>query len=55
MGSEQCPGHETFKTLKEYSVKCGKCGKEHFFFSDELHKEHKCTSCKAVLDTSNLT
>jgi len=54
MGSEQCPGHETFKSLKEYRVECETCGKEHFFFSDELHKEHKCSSCSKPLKTSNL-
>lgn len=51
----RCPGNELNKSVQMINVKCGKCGKENEIFADEVGKAHKCTSCGAELDLSNVS
>lgn len=45
-----CPGFEQFKSLKSFSCKCPKCGKETEIFSDEFDKIHICKGCNEEID-----
>ena len=47
--TEHCPGLESNKSLQSVEVKCPNCGKVNEIFSDELNKQHKCSSCSTVL------
>jgi hypothetical protein len=47
---KHCPGWESFKNLKSFTCKCGKCGAEKEIFSDEFNKSHLCAKCGAPID-----
>jgi hypothetical protein len=47
---KHCPGWESFKNLKSFTCKCGKCGAEKEIFSDEFNRSHSCGKCGAPID-----
>ena len=47
-----CPGFEHNKSLKTVLCKCPACGQEVEFFSDELDRFKKCSSCGREIDPS---
>jgi hypothetical protein len=38
------------REVRVFRLKCYLCGDETEFFSDELYRTRKCTSCKAFID-----